>query len=115
MSAASPDRAAEIRKLNDTFRTTMDRSLGRVMLTDGVAQLAGDVQAMVIRKVATFDAFDEDNDPHLEHDFGAFEIAGHKVFWKIEYHDRRLEFGSEDPSDPAQTRRVLTIMLAEDY
>lgn len=115
MSAATPDSAAEIRRLNDAFRTSMDRSLGRVMLTDGIAQLPSDVQAMVIRKVAAFDAFDEDNDPHHEHDFGAFEIAGHKVFWKIDYYDSRLEYGSEDPSDPAQTTRVLTIMLAEEY
>jgi hypothetical protein len=56
-----------------------------------------------------------DNDPHGEHDFGAFEVAGVRFFWKIECYDRAMEFGSEDPSDPAQTTRVLTIMLADEY
>ena len=37
---------------------------------------------MAIRTVATFDAFSADNDPHGEHDFGSFELAGDKFFWK---------------------------------
>lgn len=37
------------------------------------------------------------------------------VFWTIDAHDRELRFGSDDPADPAVTRRVLTIMLAGEY
>ena len=101
-----------IRELNDAFRKSM---AGDVVITHGVAGLPSDVRAMVIRKVATFDAFTPDNDPHGEHDFASFDVAGHKLFWKIDYYDLRLEFGSDDPADAAKTRRVLTIMLAEEY
>lgn len=105
--------AEKIRTLNDAFRTTMTG--GRVLLTAGVDALPSDVKAMVIRRVATFSEFTEDNDPHGEHDFGSFEVAGHKIFWKIDYFDAAMEFGSEDPADPIKTTRVLTIMLAEEY
>jgi len=37
------------------------------------------------------------------------------VFWKIDAYDSELRFGSDDPADPAVTRRVLTIMLASEY
>jgi len=69
----------------------------------------------VIRRVATFSDFTADNDPHREHDFGSFEIAGRKIFWKIDYYDAEMAFGSEDPADPSKTTRVLTIMLASEY
>jgi hypothetical protein len=49
-----------------------------------------------------------------QHDFGSFEMVGRKFFWKLDYYDAAMEFGSEDPSDPEKTTRVLTLMLAED-
>jgi Protein of unknown function (DUF3768) len=105
--------AATIRTLNDAFRTTMTG--GTVVMTAGVDALASDVKAMVIRRVATFSDFNKDNDPHGEHDFGSFTFVGRKFFWKIDYYDAKLEFGSEDPADPSKTTRVLTIMLASEY
>ena len=102
-----------IRELNDAFRTTM--SGGRVVMTAGVDALPSDVKAMTIRRVATFCDFTPDNDPHGEHDFGSFELAGRKFFWKIDYYDAAMEYGSEDPADPTKTTRVLTLMLAEEY
>lgn len=104
-----------IRELNDEFRTNIVSKLGRTVLTAGVTSLPDDVRTAVIRKTATFDAFDEDNDPHGEHDFGAFNLAGQRFFWKIDYYDESMERGSEDPADEAKTKRVLTIMLAEEY
>src|SRR6202045_2180960 len=104
--------AAKIRELNDAFRTMTG---GRVMLTAGVDALPSDVKAMVIRRVATFSDFTPDNDPHGEHDFGNFTLAGRKFFFKLDYYDPTMTYGSEDPADPAKTTRVLTIMLAEEY
>ena len=105
--------AEKIRTLNDAFRTTMTG--GNVMMTAGVNGLPSDVKAMVIRRVATFSDFNPDNDPHGEHDFGNFTLAGHKFFWKIDYYDAKMEFGSDYPADPSKTTRVLTIMFASEY
>ena len=112
MQAAS-GKTARIRALNDVFRTTFTG--GQVLLTPGVNDLPSDVRAMAIRKVATFDAFGPDNDPHGERDFGSFDLAGHKLFWKIDYYAPDLQGGAEDPADPEMTARVLTIMLAAEY
>jgi hypothetical protein len=105
--------ADRIRELNDRFRTTMTG--GRVLMTAGVNALPSDLKAMVIRRVATFSDFNADNDPHGEHDFGSFMLADRKFFFKIDYFDAKMEFGSEDPADTTKTTRVLTIMLAEEY
>jgi len=65
--------------------------------------------------VRAFDAFTGDNDPNGERDFGSFAICGERLFWKIDYYDQDLRYGSPDPADAAVTRRVLTIMLASEY
>jgi hypothetical protein len=58
--------------------------------------------------------FDADNDPHGEHDFGAFDLAGGPS-GRSNTTIRLLKWGSEDPADPEKTTRVLTVMLAEEY
>ena len=83
------------------------------MLTSGVQEL--DKQFDILQKVRVFDQFTEDNDPYGEHDFGAFEFEGSRIYWKFDYYDRSMKWGSPDPSDPEQTTRVLTIFLAEEY
>jgi hypothetical protein len=102
-----------IRELNDTFRRTF--AGGKVMMTSGVDELPDCVKAEALRQVATFSNFTPDNDPYGEHDFGSFTLVGRKFFWKIEYFGREMVHGSEDPSDPEETTRVLTIMLASEY
>lgn len=105
--------ADKIRALNDTFRTTFIS--GRVFLTDGVQALADTSCEAVMTKVREFDSFSADNDPHGDYDFGAFDHADVKFFWKFDYHAPNVMHGSEDPADPAVTRRVLTIMRADEY
>jgi hypothetical protein len=104
-----------IRELNDALRQSFDHAQGRILLTAGVDALPSDVKARLIRAIATFSDWNADNDPHQEHDFCAVEIAGQMFFAKIDYYDPTLEGGSEDPSDPTKTTRVLTLTLAEEY
>lgn len=84
-------------------------------MTAGVSALPDDVWARALELTRTFDEFTPDNDPHQEHDFGSFEIADQKFIFKHNYYDKSMQYGSEDPADPEQTTRVLTIMLAEEY
>jgi len=102
-----------IAKLNDDFRRSYIG--GRVFYTNGVHFLSNAILAEVDRLVKEFSDFTADNDPYGEHDFGSFTIEGRKIFWKIDYYDKEMKYGSEDPSDPKQTTRVLTVMLAEEY
>ena len=104
-----------IRELNDALRKSFDPKLGQTVLTSGVNSLPSDVRSIAIRKTVIFDAFTPENDPRGEHDFGNFELAGRRFFFKIDYYDPSLESGSEDPADPKKTMRVLTLMLAEEY
>ena len=110
---ASHDRSTIIGELNDKFRQSFVG--GRVVMTAGVAALSDVTRAEVVRTVQAFDTFSADNDPHAEHDFGSFDLAGQKFFWKIDYYDESLQFGSDNPADPTVTVRVLTVMLAEEY
>lgn len=106
--------AARIAHLNDVCRTTMGLG-GRLVQTAGITALPPAAQSAIREQVERFTNFTPDNDPYGEHDFGALDYNGDRVFWKIDYYDPSYTYGSEDPSDPAQTRRVLTIMLASEY
>jgi Protein of unknown function (DUF3768) len=103
----------KIRVLNDNFRSTFIG--GQVLLSSGVCELPIDIKAQALLAVKTFKDFTGDNDPYGEHDFGLFEVAGDTFYWKIDYYDLDCRYGSEDPSDPEKTSRVLTIMLAAEY
>lgn len=109
------DKTQKIAALNDELRTTFSMSKGRVVTTMGVGNLPMEDQIKIYGLVKSFNEFSPDNDPHGEHDFGKVGHNGHKVFWKIDYYDRNLEYHSEDASDPNKTVRVLTVMMTHEY
>jgi Protein of unknown function (DUF3768) len=102
-----------IRALNDELRQNF--TTGTAVLTTGVAALGAEAVARIVKTIAVYDDFCRANDPYEEHDFGVFEIDGHKLFFKIDYYDKSRILHSPDPSDPSVTERVITIMLAEEY
>jgi len=103
----------KVRTLNDTFRQTL--AGGQSCFTAGAFALGMNFTAAAVAAVQNFDAFTPDNDPYGEHDFGCVTVCEQQLFWRIDYYDLSLQFGSKDPSDPAQTARVMTIMLPEEY
>jgi hypothetical protein len=104
---------ARIRDLNDAFRKTF--AGGKMVMSASVAALPDMVKASALVKVAQFNDFSPDNDPHGEHDFFSFEHCNRTFFWKCDYYNKELDGGSEDPADPEKTTRVGTLMFAEDY
>lgn len=105
--------AARIAALNDAFRA--NPSLGTFVLTAGILTDMPQDVAAILNKVRTFKDFNEGDDPYGEHDFGAFDFKGKKIFWKIDYYDREFLYFSPDVSNPKVTNRVLTVMYADEY
>ena len=81
----------------------------------GVAALGAEAVARIVKTVSVYDDFCHANDPYEEHDFGALEVDGQVIFFKIDYFDKALTYHSPDPSNLSVTERVITIMLAEEY
>jgi len=59
---------------------------GQWLITRGIAALPALEQWAIMEKVRRFDTFTPDNDPYGEHDFGALEHQGQRIFWKIDYY-----------------------------
>jgi Protein of unknown function (DUF3768) len=113
MTAENVPSRDRIRALNDAFRRSFVG--GTVVVTAGFESLSSDRRRFILARIRTFDNFDEDNDPHGEHDFGLIEDGDVRCFWKIDYYDTDLELMSPDAADPSVTMRVLTVMLVDEY
>ena len=86
----------------DVLRTTF--ITGKVVMTTGVNALTDEERSEVVEAVQRFKDFNENNDPHKEHDFGKVTVKGVAYFWKID--DYRGHDG---------INLVLTLMRADEY
>jgi hypothetical protein len=111
-------RLKRIQRLNDALRHGESNGTcnnATVVMTAGLQSKGEDTLASIFKAVACFDLFTEDNDPHGEHDFGAIDVEGDKIYWKIDYFDLEMQAHSPDKANEALTHRVLTVMLASEY
>src|SRR5271167_1556430 len=104
MPNESPNSVARIRELNDVFRRSFVG--GTVVVTAGFESLPADRRGFILGKIRAFDHFNEDNDPHGEHDFGVVNEGDVRCLWKIDYYDRDMELMSSDPADPVVTTQA---------
>ena len=109
----SNNTAQTIAAQNDDFRLHPNK--GTLCLTVGIRALGDLCVKEIIGKVRNFYNFNTDNDPYGEHDFGAFDYQGKKIFFKIDNYDTNFLFLSPDVTNPRVTNKVLTVMLAEEY
>jgi len=107
------EKKARIVFLNDQLRETGQG--GQIIATQGIATLPQETQLALSQAIQDFSNFSEENDPYGEHDFGSVEVAGHTIFWKIDYFAQDMMHLSPDKSDTNLTNRVMTIMLASEY
>ena len=117
---SSNSKKAIIAGLNDEFRHAgpalgWTKFQGSWLVTSGVQAKGPRFVWSALVGTMNHSEFLPGNDPYGEHDFGSFEVAGERVFWKIDYLERGTEYGAEDPADNARTCRMITIMLAEEY
>ena len=117
-----------IRRLNDMARTQPEIVNATWVMTIGVQHLlAGDEDGSAAiaatrehatalrRAIATFGDWTEGNDPYGEHDFGAFVLFGQTLFFKIDYYHPDHDTLAPEPGNVELCRRVLTVMLADEY
>ena len=100
--ATAREQTARIARLNDLARQAMGVACTAVA-TVGFRSLPDADQSQVRELIETFDAFDEDNDPHGERDFGTIYQLGdgrwtterprvrdderERVFWKFDLYE----------------------------
>ena len=117
-----PFQGATVAEQNDRFRTSWgtDPAIpGRIVATQGVAALGLGAGLRIMLAVRAFADFTQDNDPFGLRDFGAFEVEVEgravRLYWKLDLYDVAYEFGSEAPDDPTRTRRLLTLLLPDEW
>ena len=107
---------SKIAELNDQLRQNLfTPGLNRVFVSAAVSSLPYLERARLLDKVQKFNDFNEENNPYGERDFSRIEHNGINYFWKIDYYNKTMDAGSENPADENITIRVLTIMRSDEY
>lgn len=107
---------SKIAELNDQLRQNLfTPGSNRVFVSAAVSSLPYLERALLLDKVQKFNDFNESNDAYQEHDFSRIEHNGITYFWKIDYYNKTMDAGSDNPADETITIRVLTIMRSDEY
>lgn len=88
---------------------------GQIFVTSAVDALNEDMKFRLIQAIRNFDEFDGGNDPYHQHDFGKVELEGTAYYFKVDAYDLSLEYASDDPANELITRRVMTVLRADEY
>jgi hypothetical protein len=122
-------KTGRIRRLNDLTRTQPIIANANWVMTEGIAHLlTGDAKrdtpaaeaalarvTELRRAIAEYSDWSEGSDPYGEHDFGTFELFGQRIFFKVDYYHPDHDTHAPVPDSIELCRRVLTVMLAEEY
>lgn len=117
MRASAANNTEAIARLNDRAGHGLDRT-ARIHITSTLlahlsdGTLADRIQAQAAALKAVRSCTFSNDSP--ERDMAFIEIDGVRAYFRIDYYDSDLTYGSEDPANAAITRRVLTIMAPED-
>lgn len=117
IETAAETRVEAIARLNDRCRQGFDRT-ARITVTrtclatlsTGTLASEAVAQARLLQELRRH-SFTADCP---KRDRGSFMVDQTTVFFRIDYFDAALEWGSEDPANASLTTRVLTLMLRED-
>ena len=118
--------AAKVAAHNDAFRRNVCLAipygqgdpvlLGRLVATRAIHAKGSLFIQESLAAIGRLTEFPAESDPDGYHDFGAVEIMGETVWFKIDLFDGAdLQYGSEAPDIPARTYRVLTILFPSDW
>lgn len=125
MSELNP-KTDRIHYLNDLARSQPIIANTTWVMTGGVSRLLlGDLDpghpdalaraTQLRRTIALYADWGPGNDPYGEHDFGAFDLFGERLLFKIDYYHPDHDSHAPDPASVELCRRVLTVMLADEY
>lgn len=112
----------QIAAQNDQFRTSLgiipgdpNAPIGTLVITGGASDAVADRVFDLMSLLRAFTDFNNECDPYGLHEMGILELDGRTFWFKIDLYDLKYEMGSDAPEDSSQTRRVLTLLLPEEY